>query len=329
MKIKAMLALIFLLGALRPAASAEKMPIAVLDFGGKGATKAVAAKVSDQIRSDMVKSGLYAVMEKAQMNGTLKERGLKAAGCADEKCAADIGRALGVRKIVLGAVKKKGKGYVISGKIVDVEKAELECSEKAAAASKGKLNGTVNKLSEIFMSKIDTSAEELESPETGIKTDEDDEEIETAAGPVNADESNPYEWLATTTTYLSGAFLAGGTYMNVMISDLNDDISELKVKYNAATITAEAARLDHDIENKQDRVKSYRLYRNICFGTGGVFAVLTGFFAYKFKHSDNQIAESSGSFTAPLIMPVCWYNPYNNKNRDDVYYVGAGLTANF
>ncbi len=117
-----------------PGYSVEKMLIAVLDLKGNGVSKMVSYAVSDLIRSEMVKTGMFRVMERSQMDEVLKDQGFSKEECTDQSCAVKIGKVLSVRKILMGEINKMGRSYMITVRIVDVERgiSGYSANEKAA-----------------------------------------------------------------------------------------------------------------------------------------------------------------------------------------------------
>lgn len=111
----------------------EKMTIAVLDLQPKGTSKIVAGVVTDIIRSEMIKTGLYIVIERSQMAEVLKEQSFQMTGCVEQSCAIQIGKMLSARKVLMGELGMVGKSYMITVRIVDVEKgaSEFAANEKA------------------------------------------------------------------------------------------------------------------------------------------------------------------------------------------------------
>lgn len=113
--------------------AAEKMQVAVLELQPKGVSKVVAGAVSDIVRSEMVRTGLFVVVERGQMDEILKEQGFQMTGCTDQSCAVKVGQLLSAKKILIGEVNKIGKAFMITVRIVDVEKgtSDFAASEKA------------------------------------------------------------------------------------------------------------------------------------------------------------------------------------------------------
>src|SRR5208337_4437438 len=83
----------------------EKMRLAVMDLTAKGKmSKVTAAAISDLLRSDIVDTGRFVVVERSQMESIFKEQGLQMTGCTDSSCAVEIGKLVSANKIILGEV---------------------------------------------------------------------------------------------------------------------------------------------------------------------------------------------------------------------------------
>ena len=55
------------------------------------------------------------------MQEVLKEQGFQQSGCTTDECMVEIGRLVGVEKIIGGSISKVGNTYSISIRIVSVE----------------------------------------------------------------------------------------------------------------------------------------------------------------------------------------------------------------
>lgn len=141
-----LLSSLIVLFMLIPSFAAEKMPIAVIDLKARGVSKMVSAAVTDLIRSEMVKTGLYTVVERSQMDEILKEQGFQQTGCTDQSCAVQLGKILSAKKILLGEINKMGETIMITVRIVDVEKGVSEYSANEKAHSEDVLDEAAKKL---------------------------------------------------------------------------------------------------------------------------------------------------------------------------------------
>jgi TolB-like protein len=136
---------------------AEKMRIAIMDFQGKDVSTSIANTVSELIRTEMINTGRYIVIERAQMGEILKEQGLQQAGCTDISCAVEVGKILSAKKILIGNIMKLGKTLIINGRIVDVEKGVAEFGEKQNVNSEDDLFNGVNLFTKNLTKRIDVA----------------------------------------------------------------------------------------------------------------------------------------------------------------------------
>lgn len=115
-------------------AYAEKVPLAVYDIEPQGVSGAMAAIVTDVVRSELRFCGKYELIEKARMQEVLRLQGFQQTGCTEAECAAKLGKILNVKKMVVGGLGKMGESYRLSLRVVDVETAviEAEGAEKQA-----------------------------------------------------------------------------------------------------------------------------------------------------------------------------------------------------
>ncbi len=114
------------------AESAEKMRIAIMDLQPNNVPVNTSRAVSDLIKSDLVDSGMFTIVEREQINDILKEQSLQMSGCTDNACAIEIGKLLSANKIIVGEISAVGKTIIITIRVVDVKAgvAEFSSSEK-------------------------------------------------------------------------------------------------------------------------------------------------------------------------------------------------------
>jgi TolB-like protein len=103
-------------------ASMERMRLAIIDFTSKGISRADAEMVNDLLRSKMINTGEFIIVERSQMKEIMREQSLQMSGCTDTACAVKVGRLLSARKILVGTVNKWRRKILITGRIIDVEK---------------------------------------------------------------------------------------------------------------------------------------------------------------------------------------------------------------
>jgi len=116
---------------------AERIPIAVLDLDakGEGLDKGVADALTESVRYQFSKQESLDLVAREKMLDLAREKAIQLTGCTDVSCAVQIGKALNVRKMITGSVTKLGGNFSLFLRVVDVEKENVECSEKEDAGS--------------------------------------------------------------------------------------------------------------------------------------------------------------------------------------------------
>jgi hypothetical protein len=101
--------------------------IAVMDLEAVGATPAQASAMTDRLREELLNTGRYTLVERSQMKQILDEQAFQQSGCTTNECAVQVGKVLGVRKLVTGKITNVGTDqWLLSAQIVDVESGETE-----------------------------------------------------------------------------------------------------------------------------------------------------------------------------------------------------------
>ena len=112
-------------------AAPTKQLIAVMDLGTLGATKEQASALTERLAEELLKSGQYTLVDRAQLNQIMEEQALQQTGCTSQECAVKVGKVLGVKKLVTGRVTKlDDQLWQVSVTLIDVETAE---TQKAAS----------------------------------------------------------------------------------------------------------------------------------------------------------------------------------------------------
>lgn len=107
----------------------EKLRIAILDFTNTGGlSKQETVTLGNRLRSMLVKTNAFIVLERGQMDDVLGEQGFQQTGCTTTECAVEMGRLLNVQKMISGTIGKLGKTYTIDLSLIDVQTAQIEKS---------------------------------------------------------------------------------------------------------------------------------------------------------------------------------------------------------
>lgn len=132
----------------RPRKPGEVLPIAVSDFSGKNVSQADASIVTDFLRTELVGTQAFNVIEKANMDKILAEAAFQNSGCTTTECAVQIGKILNVRQMVVGSLSKLMDTYYITASLVEVETGRIISSYKKDATSARELNTACKILAE-------------------------------------------------------------------------------------------------------------------------------------------------------------------------------------
>jgi hypothetical protein len=109
--------------------TAAKKTIAVIDFETRGAvSRDEAGTLTDRLRSYLVNTGEFNVVERGQMESLLQEQGFQQTGCTSTECAVEVGKLLNVQEIVAGAVGKIGAKYTLDVRCLSVETGKIQSS---------------------------------------------------------------------------------------------------------------------------------------------------------------------------------------------------------
>ena len=103
--------------------------IAVVDFNGNNISDGEVRALTDRLRTELFNTKYFKVIEREMMQEVLKEQGFQQSGCTTDECMVEIGRLIGVEKIIGGSISKVGNIYSVSSRIVNVETGEIEKTE--------------------------------------------------------------------------------------------------------------------------------------------------------------------------------------------------------
>jgi len=109
--------------------------IAVIDFEPKGLSRQDALRVSEWLRTELINTNQFRVIERSAMNAILKEQAFAMTGCTDTSCAVQVGKLLSARKMLVGSVEYWNNKVIINGRIIDVEKGVAEFAHRETVNS--------------------------------------------------------------------------------------------------------------------------------------------------------------------------------------------------
>lgn len=130
-----------------PPHSGEKIKIAVMDFETKvpqtgyhyhwSGYGGVGRGASDMLTTELVKTKKYRIFERDKIASVMKEQGFQMSGAVEPTTAVQVGKLIGVKYILTGAVTEYGiaKSGVEAGGYVDVGKVRYSTSVDVRAVS--------------------------------------------------------------------------------------------------------------------------------------------------------------------------------------------------
>ncbi len=122
-----------------------KPQIAVLTLEDRGGLAAdQTATLTDYFRGQLVNTGAFVVLDRANTEAVMEEVGFQQTGCTTTQCAVQIGKMLNARKIVTGSVGKVGKTFAVNIEIIDVESSQIE--QSFSKDHQGKIDGLLQVL---------------------------------------------------------------------------------------------------------------------------------------------------------------------------------------
>jgi len=108
-----------------PMLSFAEQQVGVIDLEAPGFDAQVISTLSNKLRSELVKTGLFLVLERNQMTEILKEQGFQNTGCTSSECAVQMGQLLGVQIMVAGTVGRVGQTWLITLRLIDVRDGKI------------------------------------------------------------------------------------------------------------------------------------------------------------------------------------------------------------
>jgi TolB-like protein len=129
-----------------------KKRIAVFDFDTVGVPKDTAKSVTEIFRTALINTQKFKVIERDALDKVLKEQKLQVGSEAiDETSAVEVGKILGVERVVLGSVTKVGGSvFTVNCRLVDVKTAESLVGKTLKYRNEDELVDTIQGLANDF-----------------------------------------------------------------------------------------------------------------------------------------------------------------------------------
>jgi TolB-like protein len=103
----------------------EKPRVAVLELKSDGLSETEAQTMTARLRSELVKTNTFTIIERDVMDDILNEQGFQMTGCTSSECAVEAGRLLSANQMCAGTIGKVGSLFSITVRLIDVESGEI------------------------------------------------------------------------------------------------------------------------------------------------------------------------------------------------------------
>jgi outer membrane protein OmpA-like peptidoglycan-associated protein len=113
-----------LLIILAVAGLAEQPAIAIVDLEAKRCGQDLADACSEILRTEIINTGKFRVIERAQLARVMEEHAFQLSGLVDADTVAELGKLVGADFVALGSLSVIGDTYTISLRFINVETAE-------------------------------------------------------------------------------------------------------------------------------------------------------------------------------------------------------------
>ncbi len=111
---------IFLLGCVPPLRASE-LTVAIDTFLSQGSSIFLGSSVSELLRTELIGNRDIAIVERGQLGAVAKQQRIALSGVVETGTAVRVGRLVGARYFVLGAVSRFGTLLVVTARLVDVQ----------------------------------------------------------------------------------------------------------------------------------------------------------------------------------------------------------------
>ena len=119
--------------------------VAVAELDGKNVSAMDAAIVSDFLRTELVRTRAFKVLDRQNMEKVLEEQSFQLMGCTTEECAVQMGKILNVTYMIVGTFSKFLETYYINVNVIDVETGQIVGAEAVECASGRELPAAAKK----------------------------------------------------------------------------------------------------------------------------------------------------------------------------------------
>ncbi|MGL1903904.1 MAG: PDZ domain-containing protein [Fibrobacterales bacterium] len=117
--------------------------IAVLQFESSSIDSSQSEIITSLIESELIKTKMFKILERQQMNKILGEQGFQSSGaCNSTDCQIELGQLLGVDQICTGSIGKVGNTFILTAKLIDIQTSTI--TKSGNATTKGYIDDLIS-----------------------------------------------------------------------------------------------------------------------------------------------------------------------------------------
>jgi curli biogenesis system outer membrane secretion channel CsgG len=106
--------------------------VSAFDEAGEEVTqRRLGVVVGDMLLTNLARDHRFSLTERSQLKAVLDEQALAGLGAVDPEKAAEIGKLVGARALVVGDVSDSGESFIVNARVVDAETAKVLAGETA------------------------------------------------------------------------------------------------------------------------------------------------------------------------------------------------------
>ena len=99
--------------------------VAVIEFEAINIGAPEVQILTDRFRVELANTDSFKLVERPAMEEILNEQGFQQSGCTSNECAVEVGKLLGVERMIAGTVGKIGELFTITARVVNVQTGEI------------------------------------------------------------------------------------------------------------------------------------------------------------------------------------------------------------
>jgi tol-pal system beta propeller repeat protein TolB len=138
--------MVILLALSAAAVLAEQPAIAIVDFEAVNCDEGIAKAVGEIMRTEIIATGRFRVIERAQLAKIIEEHSFQLSGMVDASTVAEFGKLVGADYVAVGSVSRLAGTYTVSVRYIDVETAEAALGRTETADGEGMLPDVCRRL---------------------------------------------------------------------------------------------------------------------------------------------------------------------------------------